>query len=38
MGSKWAYFVLAWSFLTGLNGAVLVMVFQICDYWAYNRE
>jgi hypothetical protein len=38
MGSKWAYFVLARSFLTGLNGAFFVMFFRICNYWAYNRE
>jgi hypothetical protein len=38
MGSKLAYFVLAWSFPTGLNGAFLSMVFRICDYWAYNQE
>ncbi len=35
LGSKWAYFILAWHFLTGLNGAVLGMFFRICDYWAY---
>jgi len=36
--SKWAYFVLALSFLTGLNGAVLGMFFRIGDYWAYYWE
>jgi len=36
--SKWAYFVLAHSFPTGLNGAFLSMIFRICDYWAYNWE
>jgi hypothetical protein len=37
-GSKLAYFVLAWSFLTGLNGAFLSMVFRIFVDWGYNRE
>ena len=38
LGSRVAYFVLAWHFLTGLNGAFLVMVFRIYDYWAFYRE
>jgi hypothetical protein len=37
-GSKWAYFVLAQVFLTGLNGAYLMMFLLICDFWAYNQE
>jgi hypothetical protein len=37
-GSEWAYFVLARSFLTGLNGAVFVMFFRIFVDWGYNRE
>jgi hypothetical protein len=37
-GSKWAYFVLAQSFLTGLNGAFLGMFSRSCEYWAYNQE
>jgi hypothetical protein len=37
-GLKQAYFVLAQSFLTGQNGAFLIMFFRICDYWAYNQE
>jgi hypothetical protein len=37
-GSKMAHFGLAQSFLTGLNGAFLVMVFRMCDYLAYNQE
>ena len=33
-----AYFPEGRFFMTCLNGAVLVMVFRICDYWAYNQE
>jgi len=29
---------LSQSFLTGLNGAFMIMFFRICDYWAYNQE
>jgi hypothetical protein len=38
LGSKWAYIVLARSFLTGLNGAFLGMFFRIGDDRAYNQE
>jgi hypothetical protein len=37
-GSKWAYFYENGTFLAGLNGAFLILVFRVSDYWAYNGE
>jgi hypothetical protein len=37
-GSKWGYFSHHRIFVTGLNGAVLVMFFRISSKWAQNRQ